>query len=111
MDADRAQRLAAELRELAEREHEFVVAGRVDELDELQTRRDVVLAELPDQLSEPARDTLRHALAVQERVSVALREAMDATARELATTVRGRTAANGYAPAGLDPRRVLDRTA
>jgi hypothetical protein len=108
---DRADRVAGRLLELAEVEHRLVLDGRADELDELHAQRASAMAELPAELSEPARATLRHALALQRQVSVALGQALGRAGRELGQVRHGRTAAAGYAPAGVDPRRVLDRSA
>lgn len=96
---------------IAELELELVTAGRGDELEEVQDRRDAAIAQLPEQLSAPAQDALRLALGLQRQAAVALAVALAEHGRELATVGRGRTAARGYTPAGLDPRRVLDRTA
>jgi hypothetical protein len=111
MGADRAERVAALVLALAEEEHELVLAGREDELADLDARRRAALEQLPAELSEPARTTLRHALGVQHQVTAALRDGLDRVGGELALARRGRSAAVGYAPAGVDPRRVLDRTA
>jgi hypothetical protein len=111
MGRDRAERVAALVLALAEEEHELVRAGRDDELAELDARRVAAVADLPDELSEQARATLRHALGVQHQVTAALRDGLAAVGAELGVVRHGRSAAAGYAPAGLDPRRVLDRTA
>lgn len=104
--ADAAQRVLA----LAEEEHALVHAGRVEDLADLHERRTAAMAKLPGGLSDEARDALRHALALQRQIDQALRQAMAATGRELAGVRARRTAARGYAPAGLERRR-LDRTA
>jgi hypothetical protein len=96
---------------LAEEEHALVRDDRVDELDGLHVRRAAAMAALPESLSEEARGALRHALALQRQITETLREALALTGGELNQVARGRTAARGYAPAGLDPRRTLDRTA
>lgn len=96
---------------LAELERQLVHEGRLDELEALHERRAAAMARLPDELPDEARAALTHALAVQRQVSDALREALAGTRAELGQVVHGRTAARGYAPAGLDPRRTLDRVA
>lgn len=111
MGADRAERVAAELLALAELELELVTAGRATDLADLHDRRDAALAQLPGELAPGTRDTLRLALGVQRQAAVTLAGALAEGGRELASLDRGRTAARGYTPAGLDPRRVLDRTA
>ncbi|WP_259313398.1 hypothetical protein [Capillimicrobium parvum] len=104
-------RVAAELLHLAELELELVTAGRGDELSDVHDRRDAAIAQLPDELAAPAQATLRLALGIQREAAVALAAALADHGREVAAAARGRTAARGYTPAGLDRRRVLDRTA
>jgi hypothetical protein len=104
-------RAAGRVLAIAEEERELVCAGRTDELAELHDRRAAAMAELPQQLSEEARGALSHALALQRQIGVALRDALATTGTELGQVAQGRTAARGYAPPDLDPRRVLDRTA
>lgn len=106
-DVEVARRIVA----LAEEERELVHAGRAEDLGHLHDRRAAAMAELPERLSDEARTALRHALALQQQISVALRDALAATGAELGRVAHGRTAARGYAPAGVDPRRTLDRTA
>lgn len=111
MGADRAEHVAARVLALAEEEHQLVLGGRADELAELDERRAAAMSELPAELSEPAAATLRHALGVQRQVTIALGEGLAEAGRELGRVRHGQTAAAGYAPAGVDPRRVLDRRA
>lgn len=111
MGADRAERVAAELLQLAALELELVGAGRGHELADLHDRRDAAIARLPEELPGDTVATLRLALGVQRQAAVALAGALAEHGRELNAVDRGRTAARGYTPAGLDPRRVLDRTA
>jgi hypothetical protein len=106
-----ADHLVAELLAVAELELELVTAGRGDELAEVHDRRDAAIAQLPAELPAAEQDTLRLALGIQRQAAVALAGALAEHGRELAAVGRGRTAARGYTPAGLDPRRVLDRTA
>lgn len=103
--------VAQEILSLAQEERELVHSGRAEDLDALHERRAAAMAQLPADLSEPARGALSHALALQEQISVALRDALGEIGAELGQVARGRTAARGYAPAGLDPRRTLDRSA
>lgn len=111
MGPDRPERLTADLVALAELELALVGAGRPDELAAIHDRRDTVIAQLPEELPAPAQDALRLALGLQRQAAVALAAALAEGGRELAAVGRGRAAARGYAPAGLDPRRILDRTA
>ena len=98
---------------LAREEQELVDAGRVEELDALHERRRREMDALPppDRLSEPAREALREALELQARIGEALRVAMAVNRAERGRVGHGRTAMAGYAPAGLDARPVLDRSA
>ncbi|HEY8583884.1 MAG TPA: hypothetical protein VIL49_13085 [Capillimicrobium sp.] len=96
---------------LAEEERELVHAGRAEDLDDLHARRQAAMAELPPVLSEEARSALTHALALQRQIGVALRDALAQIGTELGQVGRGRTAAQGYAPADVDISRSLDRTA
>jgi hypothetical protein len=104
--SDPARRVLA----LAEEERQLVGEGRVEELDELHARREVAMGQLPEILSEEARGTLTHALALQRQIGVALRDALAVTGGELGRVTHGRTAARGYTPA-MDARRTLDQTA
>jgi hypothetical protein len=96
---------------LAEEEHALVHADRAEELAGLHERRSEAMAQLPEALGEDAREALRHALALQRQITVALRDGLAVKAGELGVLGHRRTAARGYAPAGLGPRRALDRTA
>lgn len=104
---DLARRIVA----LAQEERELVHAGRAEDLEHLHQRRHAAMAELPEHLSEEALSALRHALALQQQISTSLRDALATTGAELGRVAHGRSAARGYAPAGIDPRRTLDRTA
>jgi hypothetical protein len=100
----------AALAALAREEHRLVLDGHVDELAGLAERRATVLATLPDPVPHGALPHLREAARVQALVTVALREARDATAAELARVGRTRTGVQGYGgsePAGFS-RRVVD---
>ena len=103
--------VAQEILALAHEEHELIHSGRAEDLDALHERRAAAMKRLPAELSEPARGALSHALALQQQISAALRDALAEVGAELGQVARGRTAARGYAPAGLDPRRTLDRSA
>ena len=96
---------------LAEEERELVHAGRAEDLEDLHARREAAMAALPPVLSEEARAALTHALALQRQISIALRDGLAQTGAELGQVGRGRSAAQGYTPAGMDVSRSLDRTA
>lgn len=102
---------AAEILALAEEERQLVHEGRADDLPALHDRRDAAMARLPAELSPDARAALAHALALQRQITTSLAAALTATRTELGQIAHGRTAARGYTPAGLDPRRTLDRVA
>ena len=110
MGADRAERVAAELLALAELELELVTAGRATDLADLHDRRDAALAQLPGELAPGTRDTLRLALGVQRQAAVTLAGALAEGGRERLAGPRPHRRPRLHA-AGLDPRRVLDRTA
>jgi NTP pyrophosphatase (non-canonical NTP hydrolase) len=109
--ADGGAGVARRILALAEEERELVHAGRAEDLEHLHARRQAAMAELPEELSDEALSALRHALALQRQITDALRDALAATGAELGRVSHGRAAARGYAPAGLDARRTLDRTA
>jgi len=106
-DAAVARRIAA----LAHEELALVREGRHEDLAGLAERRSEAMALLPVQLSAAAREALLEALDVQRRVSEELTTELALTRAELGRITRGRAAVNGYAPAGMDQRPVLDQTA
>jgi len=86
-----------ELAALAEEELGLLAAGRTGALAELQERRSVALAALPEQLSADERKALSEVYLLQEQVAALLERAMAATAVELNRINRGQTALRGYA--------------
>lgn len=76
-------------------------AGRVDELSELQDRRDQVLVELPAPLDDDDRAAIQRALDIQAASNVRLEQARDAVLLELRRVGHGRQMAQGYAPADV----------
>lgn len=109
-EGDGGARAARAVAEIAREEHELVDAGRVDDLDELHDRRTAAMAQLPAELSDEARASLREALELQASISEALQIAVALTGAELGRVAQGRTAMRGYAPAGMEPVRALDRS-
>ena len=96
------------LAELAERELELVGAGAVDELPELRARRDALVAGLPPSPPAAARPSLERAVAIQNRVTIALAERLRDSGLELRRLSHGRTAMAGYAPAD-ERQKLVDR--
>jgi hypothetical protein len=90
--------IAAGLAALADEELSVVLDGRVDELEGLAARRDLLLQALGEQpVHDPSdRALLEHALRVQALAGEALREQVAITAAELARLGERRTAAQGY---------------
>jgi hypothetical protein len=94
-------RIALDLAALADEELALVLDGRVDELDALHARREVLMAQLPPTLSGPEVGVLRQAAGVQQLVTLALTEQHAAIRNELAGLQLGRTTARGYGRTGL----------
>ena len=93
-DARPAQALA----DLAEEELGLIAAGRIDEIAELQTRRDDLLARLPELVVDPTdRDALARAHELQAQVTALLERATNEMAARLARLDRGRTSVRAYA--------------
>jgi hypothetical protein len=102
---------AQELLALAAEQLELVEHGRTDELAAVDARREAIMARLPQPLSPPARALLAEAVEAQRQVAAALTIGMARLGDELGRVSHGRTAMAGYAPAGMDARPMLDRTA
>lgn len=92
-----ATRLAA----LADEELALVLDGRADELDELHARREALMTALPLSLTAADVGALRQAAGIQHLVTLALTERHAQVRAELGGLHRGRSAAHGYARAGL----------
>ena len=89
-----AQQLVA----LAHEELGLVASGRVDEISELQDRRDAALASLDQHgLSSADRAALVQAHALQVQITALLEKATAETAGQLARLDRGRAGVRGYA--------------
>ena len=87
------------LAELTERERDLAVAGRIDELLEVQAQRAALMAQLPPRPPESAGDHLRRAAAAQAEVTAALASAMRRVRADAVRVDRGRTAMSAYLPA------------
>jgi len=87
------------LAELTERERDLAVAGRIDELLEVQDQRAALVAQLPALAPEGARDHLRRAAAAQAEVTAAVAGAMRRIRADAVRIDRGRTAMSAYLPA------------
>lgn len=98
----------AELAELAERELGLAVAGRIEELTELQACVAVLTAALPATPPAAARGALERAAHAQDAAAAALADALAGTEAELARLGSGRTGIRGYAT-GLGSGPTYDR--
>jgi|HigsolmetaAR201D_1030396.scaffolds.fasta_scaffold01451_20 dihydrodipicolinate synthase/N-acetylneuraminate lyase len=94
----------AALAELAAQEHQLVIEGRYEELEELAARREPLIAALPENPPYEALAHIKEALRVQSLVTEALREARDAARDELAAARRTREGAKAY---GAAPEQIL----
>ena len=92
--------------ELTERELELARAGATEELDAVQRRRGALLAELPAQAPESAREQLERAAALQVEITRALAEQLRDTSAELRRLDGGRRGMRGYAPPAAQPSLV-----
>jgi hypothetical protein len=84
--------------ELAARERDLIVAGRYDELADLDEERGRLVASLPDVPPAEARPALERAAALQAENTRLLAVALAETREGLLGVGRGRTAARSYAP-------------
>jgi len=84
------------IRELAEREHALVVAGRFEELDALDVERDALIATLAAAPPVDAWEELARAAEIQARTGDALEVAVRAVEQELLLLERGRVTVRGY---------------
>jgi hypothetical protein len=102
---------ARELVALAHEQLDLVEHGRTDELAAIDARREAIMARLPRPLSPAARELLAEAIEAQRQVAAALSLGMARLREEMGRVSHGRIAMAGYAPAGMDARPVLDRSA
>ena len=86
------------LAELTEAERDHAVAGRIDELLEVQSQRAALVAQLPARAPQGAREHLRRAAAAQVEVTAALATAMRQVRADAVRIDRGRTAMSAYLP-------------
>jgi hypothetical protein len=93
----------AALAGLAREELALVTDGRYDELAALHARREAILAQLPASAPADALEHVREAARLQGLVTVALREARDATGAELARLRHTRRGVQGYAAGATTP--------
>jgi hypothetical protein len=94
----------------AELELELAGRGEIDSLLALDARWEELVAGLPAQPPPAALELLQRARLLHERTGIELRRLRESLLSELATTVRGRRAADGYA-GQLARRPRLDRSA
>jgi hypothetical protein len=91
-------RPADELATLAEEELGLIAAGRIEEIADLQTRRDDLLARLPEVVVDPAdREALARAHEMQVQVTALLERAANEMAARIARLDHGRTSVKAYA--------------
>lgn len=83
---------------MIERELEVVGAGRLDELPEITTARQELIASLPATPPAAAGPALERAALMQKRLEIELLRRREAVLIELAKVERARRAARGYAP-------------
>ena len=95
---------------LAELELGMVEAGRIFELEEIAVRRQALTAQVPGQPPAAAKPFIERALALQQRTSALLEEAMGGALGDLARLDRGRGAVRGYAPADGADGATISRT-
>ena len=85
------------LEALAAEEARLVADERFDDLAELNARRALLLAALPNPLPAVAAEPLRRALSTQRATATVLQARCDALGIELGRLNRGRTGVQGYA--------------
>ena len=91
-------RPAQALADLAEEELGLLAAGRVDEIADLQARRDDLLARLPELVIDPAdRAALARAHEMQVQVTALLERAANEMAARIGRIDHGRTSVRAYA--------------
>jgi hypothetical protein len=101
--SDPYQRIA----ELGELELELVSGGRWEELAELGSEREQLIASLPPLPPHTAREPLEKAAALQQRVSAELSRSIALAREGLGRVDRSRRAAAGYAPP-VERRKLVD---
>ena len=86
------------LAELAEAERDHAVAGRIDELLEVQAQGAALVATLPARAPEGARPHLERAASARAEVTAALAAAMRAARADAMHVEQGRVAMAAYRP-------------
>jgi hypothetical protein len=81
---------------LGREEHALVTEGRWDDLEDLNARRDLLIAALPASAPSETLDDLREAVRLQALSAAALRQGIAEVGAELRRLGTGRTAAAGY---------------
>jgi hypothetical protein len=94
-ESDPSERLAA----LVESERDHAVAGRIDELREIQAQEAALVAALPEQAPDGARPYLLRAAAARAEVTTALATALRVARADAMRIDHGRTAMAAYRPA------------
>ncbi|HEX6458466.1 MAG TPA: hypothetical protein VF032_06085 [Thermoleophilaceae bacterium] len=94
--------------ELGELELELVQGQRWEELAQLGEERERLIESLPPLAPETARGALERAAELQQKVSLELTRALALAREGISRADRGRRAAAGYAPPGLDRRKLVD---
>jgi hypothetical protein len=89
----------ARLVELVESERDHAVAGRIDELCEVQAQEAALVAALPARAPEGARPHLLRAAAARAEITAALATAMRVARADAMRVDQGRTAMAAYRPA------------
>lgn len=90
-------------------ELELQLAGerRLDELESVTRERARLQSSLPDTAPEAARSALERCLKLHRRVEIELLRVRETLLQELGQVTRAQRAADGYAPARQDGRRIV----
>lgn len=84
---------------LVEAERDHAVAGRIDDLQDVQAQQAALVAALPEHAPEGARPYLLRAAAARAEVTTALATALRVARADAMRVDQGRTAMAGYRPA------------
>ena len=94
------------LAELAERERDLAVAGRIEDVLAVQAERSALIATLPAGAPAEARPYLRRAFAAQTETTAALGEGLRSVRDEAVRLEHGRGAVAAYLPSAPRVARV-----
>jgi hypothetical protein len=97
------------LAELAERERDLAVAGRVDDVLAVQSERAALIADLPAVAPAEARQYVHRAAVAQAETTVALGAALRSVRAEAVRLEQGRGAVAAYLPQAPRVARVAAR--